>query len=216
MAHSFHLPSIIKLESLGSDRQRTRPSTQFGGRHKVHSLDGEAPCLQPEHGGFNARYQKRAESIPRLYVPRDPRPWDTRAPTGDEEITADETAADGAGGGAHGHFDVGDLLNGGSNGVDVLRVVSLERLAFGECRALNEVHDDIPTPPAREAKVNRGDADDVRRVDVYDPCHISLRTAFTFDPVSRLACDPDADAIPVGTAQIDDLVAGRKVCWDVR
>ena len=143
----------------------------------------------------------------------------------DEEIMADETAADGAGGGASGHFDVGELLNGGSNGFDVLLgVVSLERLAFGERRALNEVHDDIPTPPAREAKVNRGDANDARRVGVHDPCHMSLRTAFTldvgapavFDPVPTLACDPDADAVPVGTAQIDDLVAGREVCWDVR
>jgi len=143
----------------------------------------------------------------------------------DEEIMADETAADGAGGGARGHFDVGELLNGGSNDFDVLlEVVSLGRLAFGECRTLNEVHDDIPTPPAREAKVNRGDADDARRVGVHDSCHVSLRTAFTlddeapaiFDPVPTLTCDPDAGAVPVVTAQTDDLVAGREVCWDVR
>ena len=34
----------------------------------------------------------------------------------DEEIMADETAADGAGGGARGHFDVRELLKAGSNG----------------------------------------------------------------------------------------------------
>jgi hypothetical protein len=141
---------------------------------------------------------------------------------------ADATATDGAGGGARGHFDVDELLNGGSNGFDVvLVIVSLGRLALGECRTLNEVHDDIPTTPAREAKVNLGDANDARRVGVHDPCYVSLRTAFTsddgvvaiFDPESRLACDPDADAVPVETsfnARIDDAVVGREVCWDVR
>jgi hypothetical protein len=60
-----------------------------------------------------------------------------------------------------------------------------------------------------------------------DPCHVSLRMAFTsddgalavFDPESRLACDPDADAVQVETsfsARIDDVVVGREVCWDVR
>ena len=120
---------------------------------------------------------------------------------------ADATTADGAGSGARRHFDVGELLNGGSNGFDVvLVVVPLGRLAFGDCHTLDKVHDDVPTPLAREAKVDFGDADDARRVGVHDPCHESLRTAFTsdgvlavFDPES-LACDPDADAVPVGTA----------------
>ena len=112
---------------------------------------------------------------------------------------ANATAANGAGGGTRRHFNVGELLNSGSNDFDVvLVVVSLGRLAFGECRTLNEVHNDIiPTPPAREAKVNLGNADDARRVGVHDPCHMSLCTAFTshvgiiavFEPESRLACD---------------------------
>ena len=136
---------------------------------------------------------------------------------------ADATAADRAGGGVRGHFDVDELLNGGSNGFYVvLVVVSLGRLALGECRTLNEVHDDIATLPAGEAKVNLGDADDTRRIGVHDPCHMSLRTAFTpddgvlgvFDPEPRLACDSDADTIPVETsfsARINDVVVGREI-----
>jgi hypothetical protein len=73
-------------------------------------------------------------------------------------------------------IDVGELLHGGSNGFDVvLVVVSRGRLALGKCRTLNEVHDDIRVTPAREAKVNLGNADDARGVGVHDPCHMSLR-----------------------------------------
>jgi hypothetical protein len=97
---------------------------------------------------------------------------------------------------------------------------------LGKCGTLNEVHDDIPTIPTREAKVNFGNAGDTRRVGVHDPCYISLRTAFTlevgvlaiFDPKSRLACYLDVDAVPVKTSSIarfNDVVAGRDVCWDV-
>ena len=144
---------------------------------------------------------------------------------------ADETAADGAGGGVRGHFDFSELPKCGSSGVNVvLVVVSLERLALGECHTLDEVHDDILTVPARETKVNFGDAKDTRRVGVHDPCHVGLRAALTldggpgeppdvFDPESRLSCGPDADAIPVETsfiARIDDEVVSREVYWDVR
>ena len=41
----------------------------------------------------------------------------------DEETVADATATDGAGSGARRHFDVDELLNGGSNGFDVVLVV---------------------------------------------------------------------------------------------
>ena len=141
---------------------------------------------------------------------------------------ADETAADGAGGGARGHFNVDELPNGGSNGFDVFPVVSsVGRLALGECRTLDKVHDDVAMAPAREAKVNLGDANDARRVGVHDPCHVSLGTAFSpddevfavLDPELGLVCDVDADAVPVATscsAQPDDVVVGREVCWDVR
>ena len=85
---------------------------------------------------------------------------------------ADATTADGAGSGARRHFDVDELLNGGSNGFDVVPVVvPLGRLAFGDCYTLDKVHDDVPTLLAREAKVDFGDADDARRVGVHDPCH---------------------------------------------
>ena len=109
---------------------------------------------------------------------------------------ADITAADGAWGGAHGHFDVDELPNGGSNDSDVfLIVVSLGRLAFGECCTLNEIHNDVPAISARKAKVNVRDANDARRVGVHDPRYVSLRAAFTsddgvpgvLDPKSRLA-----------------------------
>ena len=91
---------------------------------------------------------------------------------------------------------------------------------------MDKVHDDVPTLLAREAKVDFGDADDAHRVGVHDPCHEGLRTAFTsddgvlavFDP-ELLVCDPDADAVPVGTtfsARINDFVVSREVCWDVR
>ena len=105
----------------------------------------------------------------------------------------------------------------------VLVVVSLGCLALGEHRTLNEVHDDIPTLPVREAKVNIGGADNVRRAGV----HVSLRGAFAsddesliiFDLESRLTCNPDVDAVPVETnfsVRIGDVVAGREVRWDVR
>jgi len=72
----------------------------------------------------------------------------------------------------------------------------------------DKVHDNVSTPPAREAKVNLGDADDARGIGVHDPCHEGLRTAFTsddgvlavFNPESTLACDPDANAVPVGSS----------------
>jgi hypothetical protein len=78
-----------------------------------------------------------------------------------------------------------------------------------------------------EETSKRLDAEDARRVGIHDPYHVSLRTAFSsddgglavFDPESRLACDQDADAVPVETsfsARIDDSVVGREVCWDVR
>ena len=75
--------------------------------------------------------------------------------------------------------------------------------------------------------MNLGDTDGTRRVGLHGPFHVSLRAAFTsddrvlavFDPESRLACDPDADAVPVETSfngRIDDAVVGREVCWDIR
>ena len=71
----------------------------------------------------------------------------------------------------------------------------------------SEIHDNVITLPAREAKVNIRDADDVRGVGVHNPCHESLRTAFTsddgvlavLDPESTRACEPDADAVPIGS-----------------
>lgn len=141
----------------------------------------------------------------------------------DEEIVADETAADGAMGRTSGHLDVGELLNGGSNGLHVvLVVVSLGRLALDERRTLNEVHDDIPMLSALEAKVNVGDAEDARMLGLHDLCNLSLSSNFSpdegvlavFDPESRLACDPHADPVPVDTsfsARIYDVV----VCWEV-
>jgi len=140
---------------------------------------------------------------------------------------ADITTADGTGGCVRRYFNVGELLNCGSNSFDVvLIVISLGRLALGKCGTLDEVHDDIPTLPAREAEVDFGNADDTRRAGVHDTCYVSLRTAFTsddgvpavFDPKSRLASYPDGDAVPVKTsssAQANDFVAGREVCWDV-
>ena len=144
-----------------------------------------------------------------------------------EEIVANATTADRAGSGARRHFDVDELLNGGSNGFDVILVVfSLGRLAFGDCHTSDKVHNDVPTLLTREAEVDFGDADDAHRVGVHDPCHEGLRTAFTsddgvlavFEP-ELLVCDPDADTVPVGTtfsARINDFVVSREVCWDVR
>ena len=120
---------------------------------------------------------------------------------------ADGTTADGAGGmSVRRHFDVGELLNDGSNGFDVARfVASSVQLALSNCRTFNEVHDNIPLLLAREAKINVGDAEDARRVGVHNASNVSLRSALAsdarvvtiFDPESRLACDVNAYAVPV-------------------
>lgn len=118
---------------------------------------------------------------------------------------ANATAANGAGGSRGGHLNADELLYGGSDSYFVVhKIASLERLALGDCCALDEVHGDIATGTAREAKVNIGDVEDARRVVVHDVCDISLCAAFAsdegtiaiFDPESRIACDLHADTIP--------------------
>ena len=117
MAHSCPLPSIIKLESLGSDRQRTRPSTVSVWRStQIPFPRGRSTLFDTRARSIlGTKSGRKAYSVYMCFEIPDRGVLERRQAL-DEEIMADETAADGAGGGARGHFDVRELLKAGSNG----------------------------------------------------------------------------------------------------
>jgi hypothetical protein len=94
---------------------------RFGNQHEDHSLEGEAPCLPPEQWECQCEVPKASgKHTSFICASRSNRGVFERRQAIGEEVVGDETAADGAGGGARGSFDVDELLNGGSNGFDVL------------------------------------------------------------------------------------------------